>query len=175
MKTWAATSAVFALVLALISGATGVGAQTPAPSPSPSPAPQCSDKVDNDGDGKVDFPDDEGCYATDDDLEGNQGDPAPTEVLIRYRERDAAFVGEVRSAIRACPGERAVVVRRQIPGRDRVLWRASTAPDGDWKTGEFPRATGRFYAVAKAKFFRTSTGGFSICTETRSTTIRVRR
>jgi len=177
LKSWAATSAVVALVLALVSGSTGVGAQTPSPSPSPSPspAPQCSDQVDNDGDGFVDFPDDAACHATDDDSEEIHGDPAPTLVVIRYRDGDGSFVGQVSTALRACLRDRVVVVRREVSGRDPVLWRASTAPDGDWKTARFPRANGRFYAVAKPKFFRTSTGGFSMCSRKRSTTIRVHR
>ncbi len=53
----------------------------PAPPPmavvtpaAPPPPPVCSDGLDNDGDGKIDFPDDKGCASADD---GDETDPAP--------------------------------------------------------------------------------------------------
>jgi uncharacterized repeat protein (TIGR01451 family) len=55
--------------------------------PAPNP-PQCSDKVDNDGDGKIDYPNDPGCDSPQDDDERDRPAPLPrtgsergTEVL----------------------------------------------------------------------------------------------
>lgn len=45
--------------------------------PPPPPPPQCSDGVDNDGDGKIDFPDDPGCESPDDDSESPDPPPPP--------------------------------------------------------------------------------------------------
>jgi hypothetical protein len=39
------------------------------------PAPQCSDGIDNDGDGAIDFPDDLGCVSPDDDTENSPTSP----------------------------------------------------------------------------------------------------
>ena len=46
----------------------------PPPPPPPPPSPQCSDGVDNDGDGQTDFPDDPGCSSATDTTES----PNPT-------------------------------------------------------------------------------------------------
>jgi prepilin-type N-terminal cleavage/methylation domain-containing protein len=45
-----------------------------APAPPPTAAPACSDGIDNDGDGKTDFPDDPGCASPSDT---DETDPAP--------------------------------------------------------------------------------------------------
>lgn len=42
--------------------------------PSPPPRPQCRDELDNDGDGRTDYPADPGCTSSDDD---NEGDDPP--------------------------------------------------------------------------------------------------
>lgn len=55
-------------------------APTPTPTPSPTPAPtptpatQCGDTLDNDGDGKTDYPADPGCNST---ADSNETDPPP--------------------------------------------------------------------------------------------------
>ena len=45
------------------------------------PKPQCSDSVDNDGDGKIDYPIDPGCFNADDDDEFNAPIPACSDGL----------------------------------------------------------------------------------------------
>jgi hypothetical protein len=50
----------------------GGGGGTQDPGPGPDGAPECSDGVDNDGDGLIDFPADPGCDSADDDDERNQ-------------------------------------------------------------------------------------------------------
>ncbi len=49
---------------------------SPTPSPSPSPSPQCSNRRDDDRDGRVDFPADRGCTSRTDRTESP--DPSPT-------------------------------------------------------------------------------------------------
>lgn len=52
----------------------GCVAATVNPGPPPPPPPQCSDGIDNDGDGFIDFPDDPGCVSPQDN---NETDPVP--------------------------------------------------------------------------------------------------
>jgi hypothetical protein len=47
---------------------------TPSPTPTPTPAVQCADTIDNDGDGKIDYPTDPGCSST---ADTDETDPAP--------------------------------------------------------------------------------------------------
>jgi hypothetical protein len=60
--------------------ATPTATVTPTPRP-----PQCSDNIDNDGDGLIDFPNDPGCFAPHDDDEFHQilgATPTPAPVVI---------------------------------------------------------------------------------------------
>ena len=55
---------------------TATASLSPSPSPSSSPTPgpttaDCEDGIDNDGDGRIDFPDDDGCTSTTDDNEAS--------------------------------------------------------------------------------------------------------
>jgi len=56
----------------------------PTPAPTPEPSFACSDGIDNDSDGLVDFPDDPGCESTSDDDEFNQtsGEEVTADVFI---------------------------------------------------------------------------------------------
>jgi large repetitive protein len=60
-------------VLGLVLVACGDSLQGPPDAP---PRPQCHDNRDNDGDGKVDYPDDPGCFDVNDDLEEGPRSPA---------------------------------------------------------------------------------------------------
>jgi len=60
-------------VLGLVLFACGDSLQGPPDAP---PRPQCHDNRDNDGDGKVDYPDDPGCFDVNDDLEEGPRSPA---------------------------------------------------------------------------------------------------
>ena len=53
------------------------------------PELQCSDEIDNDGDGRIDFPDDPGCADADDD---DETDPPPAPRACRDRGPDANVV-----------------------------------------------------------------------------------
>lgn len=44
----------------------------------PPPTTECNDGVDNDGDGKIDYPDDPGCTSPEDDSEDSEGGPVVT-------------------------------------------------------------------------------------------------
>jgi endonuclease YncB( thermonuclease family) len=46
---------------------------SPTPTPAPAPATQCADTIDNDGDGKIDYPADPGCSST---ADTDETDPA---------------------------------------------------------------------------------------------------
>ncbi len=59
-----------------LAAATGPDPPTLEPDPPP-PTPQCSDGVDNDGDGKFDHPADPGCSTADDDDEASTAPPPP--------------------------------------------------------------------------------------------------
>lgn len=52
----------------------GIG--TAPPAPPPAPKPQCSDRLDNDADGLIDFPADKGCTSADDN---DEVDPPPAK------------------------------------------------------------------------------------------------
>ena len=54
-----------------------VGSGAPPPPPPPPPSPQCSDSVDNDGDGLIDYPADPGCGDASDDDETDVAPPPP--------------------------------------------------------------------------------------------------
>jgi uncharacterized repeat protein (TIGR01451 family) len=57
------------------------GTTPPAPEP-----PECSDEVDNDGDGKIDFPNDPGCDSPEDDHERDRPAPLPRTGSERRHE-----------------------------------------------------------------------------------------
>ena len=52
------------------------GIEAAPPPPPPAPKPQCSDGIDNDGDGLIDFPADKGCTSADDN---DEVDPPPAK------------------------------------------------------------------------------------------------
>jgi hypothetical protein len=63
-------------VAVIVKGATGV--YPTAPPPPPPPKNQCEDSLDNDGDGKIDYPDDPGCTGLTDNDETDPAPPPPT-------------------------------------------------------------------------------------------------
>jgi hypothetical protein len=71
------------------------GASDAAPTDGPrgDPAPRCSDGIDNDGDGQLDFPDDPECASADDDLEGEE--PCiPVDELALYTPTSGSVSGD---------------------------------------------------------------------------------
>jgi micrococcal nuclease len=61
-------------VVAPLPIATPTPTPNPAPSPTPNPAAQCWDAIDNDGDGKTDYPSDPGCTSA---ADTDETDPPP--------------------------------------------------------------------------------------------------
>jgi large repetitive protein len=60
----------------------------PPPPPPPPPKPQCSDGIDNDGDGRTDYPNDSGCSSATDDSEAPDAyacEPSYPTVCIRLK------------------------------------------------------------------------------------------
>jgi hypothetical protein len=154
------------LLLMLVAAAVGAGTAAAEP-------PQCNDTVDNDGDGYVDFPEDPDCQDASDDAEAVTGHGFPATVTIRYSSRLDRFQGAVVDNRDECARDRVAVLKRVRRGQDRIMWRAATGPRGRWKSADFPRAHGKFYAVLKEKIFE-SNGTFLLCERDRSVTIRVR-
>ncbi len=66
------------------------------------PARQCSDGIDNDGDGLVDFGADHGCL---DGLDDNETDPDITDPVLVLSGKKAQKLGKSVSVRVACPGE----------------------------------------------------------------------
>lgn len=156
----------------------GALAQTPSPSPSPSettaPPPECSDGADNDHDGAIDFPADHGCVSELDDSEFQEAPPAPSRVVVAFNQRTHRFVGWVASSLDKCKVNRAVVLYRVEPGRDRALWWAATAASGAWRTRSFPSVHGRFYAIVTEVVVRVEQD-FARCLDGRSAQVARRR
>lgn len=152
------------MTVAVVGGSTPISAQAP--------PPECSDGTDNDNDGATDFPDDQHCENPEDNSEYGHSDHL-NHVTIRFSERGDVFRGRVHASLNACKPNRAVIVRKAVPGKDEVVWRAGTDPEGRWRTKPFPRAQGRYYAFLPQQVVRTDEGYASCGQPDRSEAIRV--
>lgn len=134
--------------------------------------PECSDSVDNDGDGYTDFPDDPECDETNDDMEYAHVDSFRTAVTIRYA-RKTAFKGTVASDHQQCSDQRRVELRRRYGNGSRIVARTFTSAQGRWKV-YWPRAEGRYFALARSAQVIDPSGATIFCRRDASVTIRVR-
>jgi hypothetical protein len=82
----------------------------PVEPPTRQPPPACSDGIDNDGDGRIDFPADEGCAFANDDSETGGTFAAGASQIIYYR---LPRVADVRGAV--CTGFEATDPAPQTP------------------------------------------------------------
>jgi hypothetical protein len=135
-------------------------------SPSHPPA-ECSDGVDNDGDGEIDL-NDRDCRSADDPSEAPL---TQTSVTLRYKRRPPrGFTGQVGTGYARCQRGRRVVIRRTdhgIVGRDR------TDGDGNFFV-PFPPRRG-FYQARVLERTVTINGEPFTCSADRSPVIRTRR
>jgi hypothetical protein len=142
--------------------------------PPPPPPTDCSDGVDNDGDGLIDFPADPGCSSADDTTETGRFRRA-SSITIRHRNRPHVFRGRVSSSPRRCVRGRRVVVKKVRPGPDTIVGRDRTNRRGKWVTRHNRGGRGRYYARVLRKRFINQFGDTIICRPDRSRRIRVRR
>lgn len=145
--------------------------------PPPPPNPACSDGIDNDKDGRIDFPADEDCTDELDNAERDIGGRFNTTITIRYnrKARPRAFKGALASQRDECTEGRTVILKKKRPGKDRVVGRdGSSNRFGNWEITK-RRARGRYYAVVRARTSTAGSGATIVCNRDRSVTITVRR
>lgn len=109
------------------------------------PPPHCSDRVDNDGDGQTDFPNDPDC-GSEEDQEADVSSQPQAFLSIRYDP--PRFFGRLFAAEPRCQLRRLVRVKKVRPGPDRLIGRARTDRRGNWEVPH-ANARGRFYATAR--------------------------
>lgn len=135
--------------------------------------PECSDGVDNDGDGFTDYPNDPECGSPEDSPESFVDQGFPAHLTIRYDAHDAHFIGEVGNVPRGCLSDRLVRLKRPRPGRDHVVARDRTDSHHVWVIRK-KDAHGKFYAAAP-RTERTRRDGTTVeCARITSVTIIVR-
>ena len=143
-----ATSAMFIALLAGI--LLSPGQWTPAQAE----PPECSDGVDNDGDGLTDYDADPDCASEADDSEGHGDPPCAFNgtdcdgMVIRYRPDRDLLAGAV-GASSACMAGRPILLKKARDGEDRIMRMVQTDGMGEWSTPAPDRWSGRFYAVAQ--------------------------
>ncbi len=144
--------------------------------------PQCSDDVDNDGDGLVDAAD-PGCRDRQGNYNPNDNDETDVErqtrrvattLTIRYNRASGKFKGAVGSARKRCQTRRFVTLKKKRSGRNRTVGSDNSNRFGNWSVRK-RRARGRFYAVVSRVVRTARNGDRLICLRDRSVTIRVRR
>lgn len=142
----------------------------------------CSDDVDNDGDGLADD-DDAGCSSDDDPFEGfsdAEGDcdrdrcesPAFTLRLDHNPNGFPLLRGRVRSSLKGCLSERLVYLYRIRRGADRSVTRSGTPNDGKW-LNFLPDHPGRYYVVV-VPVEKERTPDFVRCARIESNVVRLR-
>jgi Bacterial Ig-like domain (group 1) len=137
------------------------------------PVTECSDGIDNDGDGQVDFPADPGCDDAQDDTEVSEGSEtifADSEVTIGYGK--GAFKGQVTSTDDRCEPQRVVKIKKAKPGKDGNAGSDTTNAQGRYRVSK-PNADGRYYARVAKREITLATGDVLVCRGARSSTIKV--
>ena len=142
---------------------------TPTNTTSSPPPNQCSDGVDNDGDGAVDG-NDQGCADGDGDESTGDAPPAqafPTTVSGRYDDGQNRHEGRVNAGPKRCEKGRKVVVKKVRVGRDKVVGSDTSNRAGAWSVTD-RGADGTYYSVAKKKTFTKADGTVVTCRSDRS-------
>lgn len=149
--------------------------------------PNCSNGNDDDGDGFRDYPADPGCSSPSGTQEYECEDTSypraaysgaasciSPSLFVSYSRRRQAFRGGVADPREGCRTDRLVLVKRVLPGRDRVVARARAETNGSWRVPWSGRR-GRFEAVAPRSTYPTSEGDEPWCKKLRSGWIRAGR
>jgi hypothetical protein len=132
----------------------------------------CGDSADNDGDGKVDYPQDPGCSSMQDTDEtdpvcSGQCTESVTEVTINH-PAERVLKGRVFGGTQRCV-VRWVEVRRARRGHDEEMFYTRSGELGRWRVEGMFRP-GRYYAFAQRKYVSET----HVCLADRSPTIQVR-
>lgn len=140
--------------------------------------PACSDGVDNDGDGRIDFPNDPGCASASDtsEVDGGTGGNVirvATNLTIRYDGEAGAFKGAAGSSRKRCQRARQVTVKKIVPGPNRVIGRDQTNRFGNWRVDK-KRVNGRYYATVSKKRINLASGDVLVCQRDRSVIIKLK-
>jgi hypothetical protein len=136
------------------------------------PQPQCSDGLDNDGDGRVDFPQDPLCQSSaDDDESGEESFSTRTRSVVTIAHGRLAFRGTVRNRTARCVRGREVVLIRSTQRRNEIVASTITSRSGVWRIPVGRK--GRYFARVEFSYFVGRSGRLHDCLPDRSETIRV--
>lgn len=108
----------------------------PAPTPTDSPSFACSDGVDNDNDGLVDFPNDPGCDSNSDNDEFNETNGGDVEADVFINDDWGTGYCAVVTVKNETSSAEDWVVSFPIEGTVRNMWSASYEQNGDTVTAE---------------------------------------
>ena len=109
---------------------------TPAPTPTNPPSSACSDGVDNDGDGLVDFPDDPGCDSKSDNDEFNETGVGEVKADVFINDDWGTGYCAVVTVINNGSTSSDWVVSFPIEGNVRNMWSATYQQNGSTVTAE---------------------------------------
>ena len=137
--------------------------------------PGCNDGIDNDDDRRTDFPHDPGCFDLEDETELDHCiyPCAHPFITIEHNSGRASFTGHIAFAHDTCTGDRLVLLRKALPGRDRSVGRDRTNDRGVWKVGDRRPRRGRFYALSRATQVTMTGGEVVTCDRVRSALLRI--
>lgn len=109
---------------------------TPTPSPTNPPSSACSDGVDNDSDGLIDFPDDPGCDSDSDNDEFNETGSGEVEADVYINDDWGTGYCAVVTVINNSSSSSDWVVSFPIEGNVRNMWSATYQQNGNTVTAE---------------------------------------
>ena len=139
--------------------------------------PECSDGLDNDGDGDIDG-NDPGCADAADDDESDDPPPPPnrvdTDVTFGHNNSgNSPFFGRVDSDKKKCEKNRLVKVKKT--GSGNTVAKDRTDGSGNWRKKHGKNLKdGRYFAKVKKKQFTNSKGRLIICRGAKSPSFGVK-
>ena len=134
---------------------------------------ECNDGLDNDGDGRTDFPNDPDCSDINDTTETHFPTTSRVATNLTIRYDPPLFKGSVGSPRKRCQQGREVTLKKVTPGPNRTVGRDTSNREGSWQIRK-RRARGRFYAVVARKTFVNGAGDTIVCLRDKSVTINTR-
>lgn len=139
--------------------------------------PECSDGVDNDGDGQTDFPNDPECNNPEDNSEADIGGRFNTSLTFRYDRNGnpPAFKGQVISDRKECTQRRMVKIRRVKKGRDPVVAKDRSNNKGNYVAVKKHIRRGKYYSRTPKVVKTSASGATLVCLGARSSTVKLRR
>ena len=134
---------------------------------------ECNDGIDNDGDGRIDHPNDRDCTDINDDTEQHFPERVKVATNLTIRYDPPVFKGSVGTPRKKCQQGRTVVLKKVVPGPNRTVGKDTSNREGSWGIRK-RRARGRFYAVVTRKVFTNAQGDTIVCLRDKSVTINTR-